>query len=202
MAKKVLRIMSSPRSEASVSRKLGDAIVEKIKAKYPESTVKEWDLVKRSYPHLQEAQINLFFTPTEQLTAEQAKTLENSNQAITELQNADIVVVDAPMYNFSITSYLKSFIDHIVRYGVTFIPAEHGIEGLIKSKKVYFAVSSGFIYTGESAFRNLDLLTPYLTTMFGWIGMKDATFYRAEGMNVPVIQDTALQNAIDGIVIE
>jgi FMN-dependent NADH-azoreductase len=201
MSKKVFRIISSPRGENSISRKLGKAILEKIEAKYPDSSVKELDLVKNNYPHLQEAQINLFFTPAENLTAEQAETLQNSTGAIAGLKEADIVVIDAPMYNYTITSYLKAFIDHVVRYGVTFMPTEHGVEGLVKGKKVYIAVSSGFIYS-EGPFQKFDLLTPYLSTMLGWIGMTDLTFYRAEGMNVPVVQDKALQNAIDGIIIE
>ena len=201
MSKKVLRIISSPRGEASVSRKLGSEIVSKIKTRYPGSIVTEWDLVKMTFPHLQEEQINLFFTPTESLTSEQAKVLENSNDAIAELQNTDIVVIDAPMYNFTVTSYLKAYLDHIVRYGITFATTPNGVEGLIKNKKVYVAISSGFIYT-EGAFQSFDLLTPYLKAMLGWLGMTDVTFFRAEGVNMPAFQDEALQKAIDSVTIE
>jgi FMN-dependent NADH-azoreductase len=202
MMKNVLRIMTSPRGEASISRKLGNAIVERIQAKYPDSILRERDLVKDSFPHLQQEQINLFFTPTEQLTPEQAETLKNSTNSIAELQNADIIVIDAPMYNYTVTSHLKAYIDHIVRYKVTFLPTDQGVEGLIKNKKVYVAVSSGFVYSDEGAFKDFDLLTPYLKTTLGWIGMTNISFNRAEGMNIPGFQETALQTAIEGIVID
>lgn len=202
MTRKILRVISSPRGEASVSIKLGNAIVEKIKAKYPGSIVQERNLVTDAFPHLQEAQINLFFTPTERLTREQSGTLKNSGESVAELQDADIIVIDAPMYNYTISSYLKAYIDHVVRYGVTFLPDGNGaVQGLVKNKKVYVAVSTGFIYSA-GPYQEFDFLVPYLKMILGWIGMTDVTFIKAEGMNIPVVQDTALQHAIDSIVIE
>ncbi|MES2132885.1 MAG: NAD(P)H-dependent oxidoreductase [Bacteroidota bacterium] len=203
--KKVLRIMSSPRGEASISAKLGNAIVERVKGKYPDSVVKERNLAKNVFPHLDEALINSFFTPTESLSAEQVEIIKYSNEAIAELQEADIIVIDTPMYNFSISSTLKTYLDHIVRRGVTFTTTEKypgGIEGLLKNKKVYLAFSASGIYSEGGAFQSYDFVAPHLKAVLGWVGMKDITVFRAEGLAIPTVQETALQKGIDSIVID
>ena len=203
--KKVLRIMTSPRGAASISIKLGNAIIEKIKEKYPDSIVKERNLAKDVFPHLDEALINAFFTPTESLSAEQIGIIKYSNEAIAELQEADIIVIDTPMYNFTIPSTLKTYLDHIVRRGVTFITTEKypgEIEGLLKNKKVYFAFSASGIYSEGGAFQPYDFVTPLLKAVLGWVGMTDITVFRAEGLAIPTVQETALQNGIDSIVID
>ncbi len=104
--KKVLRLISSPRGEASLSIKLGNAIIEKIKEKYSDSIIKQRDLTKNPFPHLDEILINALFTPTDKLSKEQAEAIILSNEAIAELQEADFIVIDTPMYNFSIPSTL------------------------------------------------------------------------------------------------
>src|ERR1700704_7030210 len=100
--KKILHIISSPRGEASFSIKLGKSIIEKIIAVYPESTVKENILVNKQFPHLEEAQITSFFTPTENRTLQNIEALQHSDELIQEIMETDILVIGAPMYNFSI----------------------------------------------------------------------------------------------------
>ncbi|MET3977842.1 FMN-dependent NADH-azoreductase [Mucilaginibacter sp. UYP25] len=199
--KKILHIISSPRGEASMSIKLGNAIVEKIKATYPGSTVNTKDLAKTPFPHLEEAHLTSFFTPAEQRTPESLEAIKHSDQAIQEIQDADVIVIGAPLYNFSIPSTLKAWIDHITRAGVTFAYDENGPKGLIKNKKLYIAIPSGGIYS-EGPMKSADFAEPYLRFMLGFLGMTDISVYRIEGLKVPGIQDTAVEKGIDSIVID
>ncbi|MFZ4928971.1 FMN-dependent NADH-azoreductase [Chryseobacterium sp. Mn2064] len=199
--KQVLHIISSPRSESSISKKLGNAVVEKITAKYPGSVIKKRDLTNPLFPHLEENQINAFFTPAEHRSPEQLEFVKLSDTVIAELQEADIIIIEAPLYNFSITSTLKSWLDHIARVGVTFRYDENGPEGLIKNKKVYLAFSSGGIYS-EGERQAYDFVVPYLQKTLGFMGMTDISVIRAEGLSVPVIQETALQKGIESILVE
>jgi len=196
--KKILHVISSPRGSASFSIKLGNAIVEKLQATHPGSTIKEVNLVNKQFPHLEEAHITSFFTPAEARTPENALAVKHSDDAIAEIMDADIIVIGAPVYNFNIHSTLKAWIDHIVRSGVTFKYDEKGAEGLVKSKKVYIAISSGFVYSDGPA-QSMDYVAPYLKTILGFIGMTDITITRVEGTSVPELKDTALAKAIDSI---
>jgi len=88
------------------------------------------------------------------------------------------------MYNFSIPSQLKGWIDRVVVAGRTFKYDENGVEGLLKGKKLYIASSRGGFYTGDSPFARLDHQESYLAAMLGFIGLTDLTIIRAEGINL------------------
>jgi len=195
---KILHIISSPRGEASFSIKLGNAIVEKLQAKYPDSTLKEHDLTSTPFPHLEEVHLNAFYTPAEAHTPELTEAIKHSDAAIAEIKDADVIVIGVPFYNFSIHSTLKAWIDHISRAGVTFAYTENGPQGLIKDKKVYLALASGGVYS-EGPYAPYDFATPYLKAFLGFIGMTDLTTYRVEGISVPELKDTALEKAIASI---
>ena len=197
---KILHLISSPRGQASFSIKLGNAIVEKLVAANPDSTVKTHNLVSTPFPHLEEVHINSFFTPAENHSPEQQAAIKHSNDAIAELQEADTIVIGAPLYNFNIHSTLKAWIDHVARAGKTFSYSEAGPEGLVKGKKVYVAISSGGVYT-EGPYKAYDFIEPYLRGVLGFLGMTDITFYRVEGVNMPALKDTALEKAISSIAI-
>lgn len=196
--KKLLHIISSPRGEASFSIKLGNAIIEKLKAEYPGSTVKEVNLVNLHFPHLEEAHINSFYTPAESRSPELLEAVRHSDDAIADIQEADIIVIGAPMYNFNIHSSLKAWLDHIVRSGVTFKYDANGPEGLIKGKKVYIAESMGGIYS-EGPMKDMDFITPYLTKMLPFIGLSDVSVFRIEGTNIPGVKDTAVEKGLNSI---
>jgi FMN-dependent NADH-azoreductase len=198
--KKILHIISSPRGAASFSIKLGNAIVEKLKAEYPGSTVKETDLVNQHFPHLEEAHLTSFFTPAENRTPENIIAVKHSDDAIQDILDADIIVIGAPMYNFTIHSALKAWLDHVVRAGVTFKYDENGAEGLIKGKKVYIAETSGAVYT-EGPMQPLDFIEPYLKTILSHIGLTDITVFRIEGTSMPGIQDTAVEKGLNSIIL-
>jgi FMN-dependent NADH-azoreductase len=198
--KKILHIISSPRGEESFSIKLGNAIVEKIQSAYPGSSVKVNDLVKNQFPHLEEAQITSFFTPPQHRTPENIEAIRHSDQVIDEIMEADILVIGAPFYNFSIHSTLKAWIDHVSRAGVTFRFTETGYEGLVHGKKIYIALASGGIYS-EGPMQPYDFCATYLKAIFGFLGMTDVTVLRVEGTAIPGIQDTALEKAINSIAV-
>ena len=196
--KKILHIISSPRGEASLSIKLGNAIIEKIKAEYPGSTVKENNLVTQPFPHLEEAHLASFFTPAENWTPENIAAIKHSEDAIQEILDTEILVISAPLYNFSIPSNLKAWIDHIVRKEITFKYDENGAEGLIKGKKVYIALSSGGIYS-DGPMQPFNYAEPYLKFILTFIGLTDISVFWAEGSSIPGMQDTALEKGISSI---
>ncbi|RPD42287.1 FMN-dependent NADH-azoreductase [Chitinophaga barathri] len=192
---KILHLISSPRNEGSFSIKLGNAIVAQLQSKYPGSTVKTRDLTATPFPHLEEVHITSFYTPAEARSAELTEAIKHSDEAISQLQEADIIVIGAPMYNFNIHSSLKAWIDHVIRRGTTFSISEKGVEGLVKGKKVYLAISSGGVFS-EGHMKGADFIEPYLKHILGFIGLTDITTYRVEGLSIPGIQDTALEKAL------
>jgi len=197
---KILHLISSPRGAASFSRKLGNAIVEKLQEENHDAQVKLHDLTNKPFPHLEEVHLNSFFTPAENFTPELAEAIKHSDEAIAELMDADIIVIDSPMYNFGIASTLKSWIDHIARANKTFRYSEKGPEGLVKNKKVYLAISTGGVYS-DGPMKAYDFTESYLRAVLGFMGMTNLTAYRVEGVNMPALKESALQKAIDSIAL-
>lgn len=198
--KKILHIISTPKGDASYSLQLGKAIIDKITTAHPGSIVKEINLIEKQVPHLQEAHINAFFTPAENRTPENIENARYSDEAIADIMDADILVIGAPIYNFSIHSSLKTWIDQIVRGGVTFKYDENGPEGLVKNKKVYLAVASGGVYS-EGPMQAYDFATPYLKSILGFIGLTDISVFRVEGLAKSELKETALEKAISSIIL-
>jgi FMN-dependent NADH-azoreductase len=122
-----------------------------------------------------------YFTPAEQRNAEQAHAIKTSDALVDELLAADTIVIGAPMYNFSVTSGLKAWIDAIARAGRTFQYGANGAEGLVKGKKVYVFVATGAAYS-EGPYAAYDYVTTYLRAVLGFLGMTDVTFIVAEGV--------------------
>ncbi|MEC3876062.1 FMN-dependent NADH-azoreductase [Chryseobacterium salviniae] len=199
--KNILHIITSPRMEVSASRKLGKAVIEKIQEKYPHAVVTERDLTKKPVPILEEAHINTFFTPTENYSPEQTEINEYSTGLISELKQADIIVVDSPMYNFSVPASLRAYFDFTSRAGYTFKYDENGPKGLLNNKKLYIVFTSGNIYS-EGPYQVYDSNVPYVKNIFGFYGVTDVSVFRAEGLSIPGIQETAMEKAIEGITID
>ncbi len=128
---------------------------------------------------------------TETPTSEQAARVAEYDELIAEVQTADVLVLGAPMYNFGVTSQLKSWIDAICRARVTFRYAENGPEGLLTDKKAYVALTRGGFHWGTPG----DTQVPYLRTVLGFIGMTDVEFVHAEWMGYG---DEAVAKAIAG----
>ncbi len=200
--RKILQLHSSIMGEQSFSRKLSNAIVEKIQEKYPGSIVEQLDLVESNIPHLTPATLQAMFTPPSSGTADTIQKLQLSDKLVKQLFDADIIVIGAPLINRTIHSSLKSWIDHITRRGITFGYTEAGVPaGLVTGKKVYVAISSGGVYSDGQG-KAHDFVAPYLISFLGFLGMTDVTVFRAEGLHMPVLQDTALEKGIESIVID
>ncbi|MFC3160571.1 FMN-dependent NADH-azoreductase [Chryseobacterium arachidis] len=199
--KNILHIITSPRAEVSASRKLGKAVVKKIQEKYADAVVKERDLTKNLVPLLEEVHINTFFSPAENHSPEQAEINEYSQGLISELQEADIIVIDSPMYNFSVPATLRAYFDFTSRAGYTFKYDENGPKGLLNNKKLYIAFTSGNIYS-EGPNQIYDSNVPYIKNVFGFYGVTDVSVFRAEGLAIPGIMENSLEKAIEGITID
>lgn len=199
--KQILHIISSPRVEVSASRKLGNAVLEKIQEKYPDNTVRERDLTKNLVPLLEDVHINSFFTPAESRSPEQETINQYSEGLISELQEADIIIIESPMYNFSVPATLRAYFDYTSRAGYTFSYDENGPKGLLNNKKLYVAFSSGNIYS-EGPYQSYDSNVPYVKNVFGFYGITDVSVFRAEGLSIPGIMENALEKGIESIVID
>jgi FMN-dependent NADH-azoreductase len=196
--KKILNIISSVKGKDSFSNKLSTAIIEKLNVDYPGSSVLTRDLVKNPFPNFEEVLLGAFYTPEVSRTKEQQEAVKHSDQAIKEIMDADILVIGVPMYNFSIPSTLKAWIDHIARRGVTFQYTEKGIEGLVKGKQVILAIASGSVYS-EGPMKAYDFTENYLRAILGFLGMTDVSVFRAEGTAMPEFQNTAITKALEKI---
>ena len=193
--------MSSLQGKESNSIKLGHAIVEKIQQKYPGSTVEELDTVASEIPHLNPDMLRTFFIPTDKLTQGEKASIRFSDEVVKQLFGADIIVIGAPLYNYTIHTSLKAWIDHITRAGITFGHTEKGLVGLVTGKKVYVAMSSGGVYS-EGPGKANDFVAPYLKAFLGGLGMTDVTVVRAEGLKVPGVMEHAMEKAVDSIQID
>lgn len=196
--KKILHIITSPRGETSASRKLGNAIVEKIKAKHPGTVAKERDLTK-NFPHVDELTISLRHTPVQLWSPEQKRIASFSEELIAELVEADFIVIDSPMYNYTITSTLKAYFDYTVISGKTFRMTQQGDVGLLKNKKAYIAFSSGYIFS-DGKYAPMDFNTSYLKAILNFIGITQIAIFKAEGL--AFYGHNALLRAIDSIKID
>ena len=176
----ILQINSAARSQGANSTLLVNELTEKLQQSNPGARVVVRNLQAEPLPHLDDAVLGAFFTPADQRTAEQAAIAARSDALIAELQAADIVVIGAPMYNFGVSSQLKTYFDFIARAGVTFQYTANGPEGLVKGKKVYVVSARGGKYLGTPG----DSQTPYLKTFLGFLGMTDVNFIYAEGLNM------------------
>jgi FMN-dependent NADH-azoreductase len=197
---KILHIISSPRGEDSISIKLGNAIVDKLKEVNPESEVTVRNVAKNPYPHIDQSHIKAFFATPEQFNSEDAEAAKYSDEAIGQVLDSDVIVIGAPMYNYGIHSSLKVWIDHIVRVQKTVSFSESGSQGLINGKKLYVAMTTGAVFT-EGYYQPFDFIEPYLRAVFSLIGITDVTVYRAEGLNIPGVKENALDKALESIVI-
>ena len=188
----ILYLNSSVRSTGSVSRQLSGEFIDKLKAAHPGATVVTRDLAAHPLPHLSESMVGAYFTPPEQRSDEQKQHIRLSDEVVAELLDADLVVVGAPMYNFSVSSTLKSWIDHVARAGVTFKYTETGPVGLVQGKKFVIFTSRSGVYSSGPA-KALDFQETYLRGVLGFLGITDVSFVSSEGL---AMGDEAVNSAL------
>ncbi|MFC3106518.1 FMN-dependent NADH-azoreductase [Undibacterium arcticum] len=188
----ILHINSSVRNAGSISRQLTAEFLSKWQAIQPADVIVERDLAANPVPHLTEQMMGAFFTPAEQRSPEQAQTVQLSDDLVAELLSADTIVIGAPMYNFSVSSTLKAWIDHVARAGLTFKYTETGPVGMVQGKKVYIFTSRGGVYSQGPA-KSMDFHETYLRAVLGFIGLTDITFIHTEGL---AMGDAAVADAL------
>ena len=187
----ILHIDSSPRGEASHSRKMTAELVAALKQKNQNASVVYRDLGHNPPPFVTEDWAHGAYTPEEQRTPAQTAALKYSDEAIAELLNADLVVIGAPMYNFGIPADLKAWIDQIIRFNVTFT-ADY--KGLAAGRKVFVVTSrGGGGYGAGEPMEHLNFQDPYLRAAFGFIGITDVEFIH---VNNTAKGDEAVQTSV------
>ncbi|MBI5279126.1 MAG: NAD(P)H-dependent oxidoreductase [Burkholderiales bacterium] len=177
---KLLHIDSSPLGGNSVSRKLTRDIVDQWTATHAGTEVEYLDLAADAPTHLAVDSLGFRFGPSaDGLTDVQRRENEVSERLVSQFLAADVVVVGAPMFNFSVPSQLKAWIDRVAQAGRTFKYTEKGPVGLAAGKTVIVASTRGGAYAGAPA---MDHQESYLSTVFGFFGVTDLRFVRAEGL--------------------
>jgi FMN-dependent NADH-azoreductase len=181
---KILHVSSSPRGPAAASYKLSQKILGFLLQGEPAALLLHRPVGGGALPHI-DADYAQALGATEETPQERAAqgALGRSDALIRELESADVVVIATPMHNFTVSSALKAWIDHIVRVRRTFDVTPNGKVTLLRDRPVFVAVSSGGRYTGEQV-RQPDYLTPYLKAVFGSIGLHDLTFFSVEGTGI------------------
>lgn len=177
----LLRIDASARLEGSHSRELGDAYEAAWLARHVSGCVNRRDLAGEPVAQIEALTIAGFYTPVDAMTDELFEATALSDRLIGELQAADEVLVTTPMYNFSIPAALKAWIDQIVRIGRTFDYDGSNFTGLVIGKRATIAIAYGAGGNGEGEpLAALDLVKPYLQTLFGFLGFTDIRFVGVE----------------------
>jgi FMN-dependent NADH-azoreductase len=181
----LLHIDSSPRGERSHSRRMTREFVEARKQAHPSDTITYRDIGRNHIPHMDEPWIAAGYTPPDQRTPEMWEALRISDQLVDEFIAADFYVIGVPMYNFSIPSALKAYIDQIVRIGRTFDfepkNAENPYIPLVLGKKMLIITARGSSgYGSGERYETVNYQDPYLRAIFGLIGITDITFIHVE----------------------
>ena len=180
----LLRIDASPRGNASVSRRVGDAFTEAWQAAHPGAAVTTRDLAFNQPTYVDVQWIQGAYSTPDQHTDAHKAALKLSDELIAELEAADHILITTPLYNFSIPSVLKAWIDHLVRVNRTFSYATGSPKGLVEGKKATVVIAKGGDYSEGSPFHSYDLATPYLRQILGFIGITDTQFVDAGGVSV------------------
>lgn len=181
---KMIHIDSSALGDNSVSRALTDAIVRRFGIAVPALEIIRYDLDADPLPHLTAAAL----AKTDPVLG------KRSERVLDDFLAADVVVIGVPMYNFSVPSTLKAWIDRIAIAGKTFRYTADGPEGLAKGKRVILAISQGGLYEPSSANEHQE---SYLRALFGFLGVTDIEVVRAQGVNLsPQHREQALTAAL------
>ena len=182
---KLLHIDSSILAANSVSRQLTAEIVAQWQASHPGTTVDYLDLAANAPSHLSAVSLG-FRMPAGAAESTDVQKHENaiSEALVSQFLAADVIVVGAPLYNFSIPSQLKAWIDRVAQAGRTFKYTEKGPQGLAGGKTVIVASTRGGVYSTSEGGRAMEHQESYLQTVFGFFGISDVRFVRAEGVGM------------------
>lgn len=192
----VLCLTSSILNDFSTSNGLVQDLLAHVKAQNHNVTVTSRHLGEQPPAHLTLAVLNAIRSKdTSELTAEQKQVYQEILTSIDELKSADMVIIGAPMYNLSVSSGLKTWIDQICQAGLTFSYTENGPKGLVNDKPVIIVSTRGGIYS-TAPYDALDHQESYLKAILGLVGLTNVKFIRAEGVNIsPEMKEQAVKQA-------
>ena len=174
MARKILHVDASARQAGSVSRELSQHLVDALSDASTEVTKR--DIGTSPLPLINETWVGANFTPEENRSEDQKKTLELSDTLIEEIEAADTLVLGVPIYNFGVPAAFKAWVDMIARARKTFKYTENGPVGLLEGKKAYVVIASGGTQSGS----DIDFATPYVRHVLGFVGIHDVSIIAAD----------------------
>jgi FMN-dependent NADH-azoreductase len=180
----LLFVSSSLFNGQSKSREIAGEFIAGWRRNHPGGRVVERALAPSNMPHLSGATLAALGKAPDIRTQDEQAAVAFADSLIAEAEAADTIVIAAPMYNFTIPTTLKAWIDHIARAGRTFRYTAQGPEGLLKNKKVVVVVSRGGFYTGNASAAAMDHQAPYLRTVLGFLGLTDVSFVEVEGQAI------------------
>jgi len=175
----ILHVTSSLRGSASYSNRVGQHVIDELRSRNPGATVTERNLSRDPLPHIDDDFVVATRSPEGAQTEKQRAMLAQSDTLVDELFAADVVVIAAPMINFTIPSNLKAWIDNVARAGRTFSYSEAGPKGLVTGKQVIVVAARGGVYS--EAGKALDFQLPYLKSVLGFLGMTDVEVLEVDG---------------------
>jgi len=191
MSKKILVVKSSPNGANSHSNKLVDLLVSKFK----DATVVTRD-VSKGLPLVTSTMISGFYSDPAIHSDVVKNELKIPNEIVQEFMSADVYVIGVPMYNFGIPASLKSWIDLIVRAGLTFAFSGPGqYKGLLNGKKAHLVLATGGAPIGS----DYDLASSYLKQILGFMGVTDVEIHGISGTNIPEVVEAATKKAVTEI---
>ncbi len=196
---KLLHIDSSILSTNSVSRQMTAQIAQEWVAAHPGTQVDCLDLAVDTPSHLSAESLGFRLPAGSELSDVQKRENAVSEALVSQFLAADVIVVGAPLYNFSIPSQLKAWIDRVAQVGRTFKYTEKGPQGLAGGKTVIVASSRGGVYSTSEGGRAMEHQESYLQTVFGFFGITDVRFVRAEGV---AMGDAAKAQALEGAALQ
>ena len=176
MTTHILEVSASARDTGSMSRLLTRDLLKALEDRYGDVTITRRN-VAEGLPFVDADWVAATNTPDAERTDAQRQTLALSDELVEELMAADIVVIGAPIYNFSVPASLKAWIDLIARVQLTFRYTENGPVGLLEGKKAYVLTPSGGVPVGSP----VDFATPYLRHALGFVGITDVAVIGAQG---------------------
>ena len=187
---KILQVKSSVFADGSVSSQLSDELLSLLPVRAADVSV--CDFSSDPIPHLDGTWLKALGTTAAERSEAQQRMVAFSDRLITQVQAADLLLLGAPMYNFTVPCMLKAWVDHVARAGVTFKYTEKGPVGLLEGKKAVVLATMG----GRHEPGMTDHLRPYLKTVLGFVGIDDVDVVVAAGLNMgPEHRDAGLAAA-------
>lgn len=173
----ILRVESSIKGEAAVSRRLTDRIIARLLAANPDARITTRDLASGMMP-IDGAWMSAVYTAPEARDAGQQATAAYADALMAEVKAADILVIALPIYNFGLPAQLKAWLDQLARKGESFYYTEAGPVGLLTGKRAIVAYTSDGTRFGS----DIDFASGYLRHMLGFFGITDVEFVAAEAI--------------------